>query len=532
MELLKKHIRRNDVCVQETLQFTMDEDVNVGDAWPDIGAILAFRGEVQHLEERVSNGRCYLSGGLSYQLLYRTEDGAQTMAALTGELPFEEMLAVGEDADRDGIFADCVLENLSISMIHSRKYKVKAMLRLSLTGRHMADEECLVQVLGEPTLQSLYEDVTMSELVVCKKESCRWKEGCLLPNGKPEIQKILMGIAELSGGEVRLQHEQFQFRGVLHLFLVYEGFEAGEPVTDWYTAELPLSLQVPLSGIREDQIPDIRYRLSSYEITAEADSDGEQRMLQVTGSIGFDVIVYEEKTEELLRDVYATEREVTPTFQTVACEQLLGKNSAKIRLQGKLTVPEGQPRMARELFLGGEVLLDETTMAEGGILAEGVLSLCGFYLAGDDSSMIYAIRGELPFSELLAVDGVLPASEEASPDCYEVRAYPDQITMHLLDAEELEAKAVVSFEVVVRRRKSERLMVDVSSREYTEEELAQLPTMSCRYVQRGERLWDIAKESRVSLERIRLFAKEPVKDPLPAGIPLLIVPESRGQKQG
>lgn len=521
MELLKKHIHRNQVCCRSTMQFTLDDDFNVPDAKPDLATIITARGAVHIQEERMSGSRYFVKGLLRYQILYTCEGGVQPFEVLEGELPFDEGIHMEEECDRDGISVYGVLEDLSAGMIHSRKYSVKGLVRLNLKGSRLVEEEGAVQVQGDTSVQARYEDVSLSTVAVSKKESYRYRDSVLLSSGKPEIERLLYSCLELRNVEFRMMTDAFLMKGEMNLFVIYQGENDGVQQAIPYEQELAFSANVAISGLREEMIPDINWKLGDYSVTVQPDNDGEARVLEIEAPIDLTVVAYEEQEMEMLRDLYSTTRHLKPVCKESICEKLLVKNHGKMRVNGRLKVPEGVPRMLRDLHTTGEVKLDQVTVDEGGLTAFGAVDVCLYYQTGDHEHPISVLTGQIPFQEKLVVPGM--ETEKAERYTYEILPSVDQIVTAVLDAEEAEVKVVISLDTLVMEQRPECFLTDVEEWPFSEEEMNSCPAVSCYYVKKGDRLWDIGKAYGVPLEQIRRYYDGPLQDPMPAGSRLLLV---------
>ena len=530
MELLKKHIHRNQVCCRSTMQFTLDDDFNVPDAKPDLSSLITARGSIRITEERSGGSRYYVKGELCYQILYVTDEQEQPFEVLEGAIPFEEGIHMEEACDREGVRVQAVLEDLSANMIHSRKYSVKCLLRLNLTATRLAEEEAAVQVQGDQSVQARYEEVGMSSLSVCQKETYRLRESILLSSGKPEIERLLYACLELRNVEFRMLTDAFQMKGEIQLFAIYEGESDAVLVAVPYEQEIPVSFSVAVSGITEEMIPNISWKLGDYTITPQSDNDGQTRILEIEAPIEFTVLAYEEQEMELLRDLYSTEKKLRPIVKESICENVCVKNHGKIRISDRLQIQEGMPRIVRDLHTCGDVKVDVITVEDGGLIVEGALDLCIFYQTGDSKRPIAVLEGQIPFREKLEVPEMKAQKEkDGSGYSYEILPSIDQIATVLLDAQEAEVKAAISLDTLVLQQKTEQFLADVEEAPFSEEELMAQPAVSCYFVKKGDQLWDIAKAHGVSLEQVRRYNENASSEPVPPGSRLLLVKETAGK---
>ena len=124
IELIKKEIHMNRQRGTAVSQLTLDDDFIVPDALDDAVQILLSDGEVQIENSRIQGEKVLIRGKLVFRVLYRRESGG--LQAMGGEIPFEETVNVPELSERDYTQIVWNIEDLNITMIHSRKLSAKA----------------------------------------------------------------------------------------------------------------------------------------------------------------------------------------------------------------------------------------------------------------------------------------------------------------------------------------------------------------------------------------------------------------------
>ena len=130
IELIKKEIHMNRQRGTAVSQLTLDDDFIVPDALDDAVQILLSDGEVQIENSRIQGEKVLIRGKLVFRVLYRRESGG--LQAMGGEIPFEETVNVPELSERDYTQIVWNIEDLNITMIHSRKLSAKAVLTLTV----------------------------------------------------------------------------------------------------------------------------------------------------------------------------------------------------------------------------------------------------------------------------------------------------------------------------------------------------------------------------------------------------------------
>ncbi len=535
MELLKKHIHRNQVIGRSTMQFTVDEDYNVPDAKPDMLEIIRAHGEVRVQEQRVKGDKCFVRGVVACTVLYIGEEGGLPVQALEVEAPFDELLNLEQDAEGDVVRVQAVLEELSASMIHSRKYALKGLLRLNLTANRLVDVESAVEMPEHGVVEGLERKLKKKSLwsvAVDRQENYRVRESVLLAGNKPEIRSILSKEAAFRNMEFRPQSEQLLLKGELELFVLY--CSEDDRLT-WVSEELPITATIPISGLREEMVPHITWKMGSCIVTPQEDNDGEVRILDIEVPLELNVMAYEEELCQVMTDVYSVTKQVTPIYQEDVLESLMNKNLYRFRDNARVSIAAGAPPMKSICYAGGEVKVDEVMLQEDGVLVEGVVDAVLYYETEEEARPLACHRAQLPFSQLVEVRGIAadyvdaskrkPGAQENDLLGYVHEVFPgiDQISAVMLDERELELKVAVHLDTLVLEQRKEAFLVGVDEAAFSEEMLAQLPNLVCYFVKPGDDWWSIAKKYLTTIRRIEQYNECSLDAPPVPGSKLLLI---------
>ena len=168
MKVEKKAVRSGILKLEKNVQITLDEDMNVPDTRPDVEKIIESRGEVHIDEIEVLTDRMRLRGNFLVQILYLSTDKEQQISCMEHEFSIEEFMNVesAESSDIAKVTAD--LEDLTISIINSRKCGVRSVIYF-----HIAISNDLWSVMTgiekKENVQCLYESPSMTEIIMNKK---------------------------------------------------------------------------------------------------------------------------------------------------------------------------------------------------------------------------------------------------------------------------------------------------------------------------------------------------------------------------
>ncbi len=488
IELIKKEIHMNRQRGTAVSQLTLDDDFIVPDALDDAVQILLSDGEVQIENSRIQGEKVLIRGKLVFRVLYRRESGG--LQAMGGEIPFEETVNVPELSERDYTQIVWNIEDLNITMIHSRKLSAKAVLTLTVRAESRVDAQAAADVeTDDAGLQVLKRSVPAATLAVRRKDIYRVREEVSVS------ATILWQEMRLRDVSVRPLDGKLHLDGELSVFLIYSGEGEHTPV-QWLEESIPFSGEVELSEAVEEMIPAVGVRILHAEADKKPDSDGEMREVEVEAVLELDIRLYKEESVELLSDLYSTGCEVVSEQGEVCFDRLLTRNSCKMRVGGSVSFQKPE-RILQICHSSGIVRLDESRPSENGLAIEGVLEVSLLYLTDDDAAPVGAISEVLPFSGTVEAEGI-------REDCvWQLNLGLEQLGAVMLGGGEAEVKAQLTVELLVFQPMQEEVVTSVQTQPFDLKRWEQQPGIVGYIVQPGDSLWKIAKKFHTTVDQVR-----------------------------
>lgn len=496
MELIKKNIHMNKLKCKTDIQLTFDDDFNVPDVKPDISKIIKEQGQINISDIKAMNGKVMVKGTLNFIVLYVSEDGSRPIHNIVGEIPFDEVVNMDETCGEDNILFRWEIEDLTTSIINSRKLSVKSIAMFSFTAENIYDEETAVGVEGDDTVQYLKKQVDLTQLALNKKDTYRIKDEVNLPSNKPNILEILYNDVSIRNTDVRLLEDKINLKGEALLFVLYIG-EDEENTIEYIEAEVPFSGTIDCNGSREDMISDVDVSINSKDLEIKPDSDGEERVIGMEVVLDLDLKAYEDEEIDILSDVYSTSKELIPILGEAYYEHLVMKNNSNVKVVDQIRVPSNEPRILQICNASGTAKIDDTVVVDNGLEVYGVIESQILYITEDDLRPMNSIKSVIPFTQVVEIKGMNPDS------IYRIKPNLEQINVMMLDGEELEVKAIVSLDSIVFDKLQETIITDMQVEDIDLERLQEMPSIIGYITKRDDTLWQIAKQYYTTTDTIK-----------------------------
>ncbi len=515
VDLLKKNIHMDRVRTEAANQITLEDDINIPENKQDVSTLNLEKGIVVIEEVKPGTDAVTIRGRLSFSLLYHTMEEGGRLVNLEGKIPFEEKLHLQGALPTDTVTVYGEVEDLSVSIINSRKLNLQSVVTLGAQVEELYDEEAPIGIHGEELVEYRKMPMNLAQIAISKNDIFRIKEEISLPSNYPNIFQILWDTVSLGDVEFKVLEEKLTLQGDVHLFVLYEGEGEEHPIRSFETT-IPFSGVLECHGCREGMLPDIRYTLGQQELTVRPDFDGEERSIGMELTLDISIRVYEEEQTEILSDIYGVTKEINTVTQPASLRRLLSKVTGKTKVTDHIRIKNGSAGILQILHSEGHVLPARQEVVENGILLQGSLLVKVMYIAGDDETPYAGMQAQIPYQYTLDVPEIAPE------DMGKVHAQVEQLQVTMLDGEEMDVKAILTFTTTVFKNVPVELIRQVVVSDLDTAKMGELPGMVIYTVKAGDNLWNIGKKYYVPVASLRDL-NELGSDDLKTGQKLLIV---------
>lgn len=299
----------------------------------------------------------------------------------------------------------------------------------------------------------------------------------------------------MQGTELRLGEGEILVKGELVVFVLYEGEEESGKAY-WMEQAIPFNSHVDVSGCQEGMLGNLGLSLAHSDLELKPDYDGELRVLNLDAVLELDIQIYEEEHLNMICDLYSPVRELELITAPAAYESLLVCNASKCRVADRMKTGSPEVQILQICHSRGEIKVDDSTVTPEGLLVEGVISIQVLYVTSDDSHPFLCLKGAVPFEHLVEADGI------GKDSVYYLQTSLEQLSINMVNSEELEVKAVVQINALILNRMTMQHISGVEERPLDMEAVKKLPGFLIYTVQPADTLWDVAKTYHTTVEQI------------------------------
>lgn len=282
------------------------------------------------------------------------------------------------------------------------------------------------------------------------------------------VKKIINVFANVVCREVKLIDDKMLVKTQLNFSVLYTVDGEKENICRCEKST-EVSTIVDIPGIKEDDIPFVKVRLGNLFYKIKADSNNELTIIELMGDINLLCVVYRRRSIELADDCYS----VTLNTESHSSQIMLNTNYELLNETENKTVSFtfDSVNISQILDLTVE-FADESTLVMG--------------------AFIYDSNGELQF--------ISDKQKCEISSCNVTQIYITSFDFVMKSEKNIELRLVISYSSLKFESKRYNILSDVDIKgECTFES----PVLSLYFADKNERLWDIAKAFRTSVELIK-----------------------------
>ena len=483
MRLEKKNIHMNKIVKSETVIFFVSREERIMDADNEIENIINQKEIVTTDGVVTRENQITVNGTINYNILYYPKN-SEMVCGEEKEINFEENIKLMGINSEDNANVTMEVLSSSIKPVDGKNYIYKIQLKAYIIVEKIEDLDIATAI-----------NIDSLAIIADKTDTFRVSEQIAVPHGKPPIGTIVWSDIRIKNQNIKTMEGSIIINGQLSIFIIYIPEMENMP-EQWLEQTIDFNGQLEMSEATEDVVSYIELWLNNVNVQPEINQDNEMRNLSVSALLKLNVKLYKETSIKVIEDVYKPGANLVPIMESKTYQKLLVKNASRTKEVVKMKIDKTKGQLLQICNSQAEIKIENILVRDNSLKAIGKIKTCIIYISSDDRHPICCQCRESNFEHGIDAEGI------EGNDEYFLNWKVEQVNANMLNADEVEIKAVIALEAIVFKKVEQNFVTEINQEPVDMEALNSAPVLKGYIVQKGDTLWKLAKENYTTIEKI------------------------------
>lgn len=514
MRLEKKNIHMNKIVKSETVIFFVSREERIMDVDNEIENIINQKEIVTTDGVVTRENQITVNGTINYNILYYPKN-SEMVCGEEKEINFEENIKLmGINSEDNANVAMEVLSS-SIKPVDGKNYIYKIQLKAYIIVEKIEDLDIATAIdtdsqgenyennfakenSGKNNVENIMtkkRNIDSLAIMADKTDTFRVSEQIAVPHGKPPIGTIVWSDIRIKNQNIKTMEGSIIINGQLSVFIIYIPEMENMP-EQWLEQTIDFNGQLEMSEATEDVVSYIELWLNNVNVQPEINQDNEMRNLSVSALLKLNAKLYKETSIKVIEDVYKPGANLVPVMESKTYQKLLVKNASRTKEVVKMKIDKTKGQLLQICNSQAEIKIENILVRDNSLKAIGKIKTCIIYISSDDRHPICCQCRESNFEHGIDAEGIEVNDE------YFLNWKVEQVNANMLNADEVEIKAVIALEAIVFKKVEQNFVTEINQEPVDMEALNSAPVLKGYIVQKGDTLWKLAKENYTTIEKI------------------------------
>ncbi len=497
MEVLKNQISIDKKIAKESTQILVEGDIIVPDFKPDIESLLEVTANAYIDNKEIHNERINFKGDININILFLAKNDNNSIYNIETTYPINDFISI-ENIDKSmNIFTKCNVKNLDYKLINDRKVNFRIVLEIFYEVFGKESFEIVTEINEIPKEQLKKSNFNINKIICLKFDKFNIKDELAIPPGKPAIKEILSCNLNIVNKDIKVLNDKINILGNIKTDILYKSDEIGE-IPIYFEQNIPFNGSIETEGTTDNMIADVFLNIQNKNIKVIENENNESKNIAIDIFVGCNIKITNEEEVEILEDAYILNKKIEITKNTENYSSFVCKNISQVQIKEMAKLTEDTPPILQVVKIYANPILDNFQILEDSLLAEGVLECNLLYITNDNNIPIYSYTSIVPFSQKIEANGTSPIDSDVS-----LNINLEYANVNMLSDKDFEIRGALNIEVAVFKQKNLPFIVDFAIEDMDEETLNNIGSMNIYVVQKGDTLWQLAKNFNTTINDIK-----------------------------
>lgn len=490
LELTRESICINEVVFDSVLDLPIEFDYLLPDYCQSIFKVLKCKILPKITSRRIANGKLIIDGVALIKVIYTSEE-CYKIRSITQKQVFTKSVDLKENYQNAIITSYAKCDYVNCRVVNQHRLDIRGGVSIKTTISVSKKIDVLCKATGNGVQYYNQKIMTLGERLSAQKEF-DIREDFELSYGKPPIIELLDYDANAIITEQKIIQNKIILKGEIMLHILYSQVEDDKPEIMDYS--VPISQIVDIVGVNEDYQCIVALDVVGVEISLKNLGDAEIKGFEAKFIIRADVEADINDETELISDIYSTDYDIKSESDQIKLEHLVCIINECCIAKSEVEIPQNEIACIYDImceFQNATAKFCEDAIEITGYLNTSVLALdCDNMPIMIDRSSACTMKIDckcpsetMRFSPHITVSSV--SYNMVNAECIEIRA-EIKVCGNLYDYKYHSAVNSITIDENCKKAKDDSV------------------AMRLYFAQKGEIVWDIAKQFNTSVNSIML----------------------------
>ncbi len=490
MELIKEHMTLNEDILRNFSNVAAEGDIIVPDKKPDILKILQVDAQSAVTGKNVGNSYAVIEGKVNLKILYVPDRAEEKVKSIITSFDFSHRIDNNQISEDMKANCDCDVQRVEFNIINSRKLNVKAVIALETALSGARSFDVVTGIDHDGCCESEKKPLCIYNTLADSEEEFVVRDRIELPSGKMSLKEILKYDCHISDKDVKSMNGKVVLKGSVNSCILFTGEDNN---IDFMEADSPFTEVFEVTEAYEDALCECDCSISDVYAVIEEDSDGDMRVVNIEYLISVHIRICKNIELDIVSDFYCPGFETKITRSECKIDDIICRPRTQTTVREMISIDAGLPQIDRVYNVITKAYVNKTSIENSKIMVQGIIDSYILYLSDSIDSPVSSFKKEIPFSYVLDAPKATQDME-----CI-ISAETEHTSYNINMANEVELRATLTVNARIVHSRSTAIISDA---EIGEIEEGRKHGMVIYFVQKNDKLWDIAKRYRVSREDI------------------------------
>ncbi|MCH5185751.1 MAG: DUF3794 domain-containing protein [Oscillospiraceae bacterium] len=510
MELIKEHITLNEDIFRDISNTAADGDIIVPDKKPDILKILQVDAQSVITAKSVSGSCITVEGKINLKILYVPDRADEKIKSIITDIEFTHR--VDNPQINEGMSVRCVsdVQRIEFNVINSRKLNVKAVVSVETSAGCERAINIVTGIKHDGCCETETKPICIYNTLADNEEEFVVRGNVDIPSGKMSLKELLKYDCHITDKEIKVMNGKVILKGTVESCFLFTGEDNN---IDFMETDTPFTEVFEVSEAYEDALCEYSCSIADVYAVINEDSDGDMRIISFEYLINVHIRICRNTEPDVVSDFYCPGFNTDITRSDCRIDEIVCHPKMQTTVRENISIDSGMPPIDRVYNVITKAYINKTSIDAGKLTVQGIIDSYILYLSESIDSPVSSFKKEIPFSYVIDAPGA-----DSDTECI-VAAETEHTSYNINMSDEVEIRTALIINARIVRPKNISLIDDAVISDIGDD---RKHGMVIYFVQKNDKLWDIAKRYRVSCEDILKINEDLDKNALKPGSRIII----------